>query len=113
MTLKEIAQQAGVSPSTVSMVLNGKGSVSADTRERLSRILADHGYEIRGKQKQERRRGIYFINFRSHANPAQESVGVLSTIVDAIAHEARRLGFELVMTDCNEGEYHSGRRASQ
>lgn len=102
MTLKELAKQAGVSPSTVSMVLNCKGSVSADTRERISRLLEEHGYEIRGEQKKERRRGIRFIKFANHAYLVQENAGFVSAIVDAIDHESRRLGFDLVMSACNK-----------
>ncbi|WP_327350562.1 LacI family DNA-binding transcriptional regulator [Streptomyces sp. NBC_01304] len=43
-TLSEIAAHAGVSVSTVSKVLNGRTDVSPTTRERIGRLLADHGY---------------------------------------------------------------------
>ena len=43
-TLSEIAARAGVSVSTVSKVLNGRTDVSPTTRERIGRLLADHGY---------------------------------------------------------------------
>lgn len=39
-----IAQLAGVSPPTVSKVLNGRGGVGAQTRERVESLLRDHGY---------------------------------------------------------------------
>jgi LacI family xylobiose transport system transcriptional regulator len=39
-----IAELAGVSPPTVSKVLNGRGGVGAQTRRRVEELLRDHGY---------------------------------------------------------------------
>lgn len=45
MTIKEIAQMAGVSISTVSKIMNHKdASISADTRERVLRIVKEFNY---------------------------------------------------------------------
>ena len=46
-TLNQLAGEAGVSLSTVSKVLNGRTDVSASTRERVERILDQHGYRRR------------------------------------------------------------------
>ena len=44
-TLKEIAQAAGVSMTTVSNVINGKlNRVSADTVERIQALISQSGY---------------------------------------------------------------------
>ncbi len=45
-SLTSIAAAAGVSVSTVSKVLNGRTDVAPQTRERLSRILRSHGYQV-------------------------------------------------------------------
>jgi DNA-binding LacI/PurR family transcriptional regulator len=45
-SLTDIAVAAGVSVSTVSKVLNGRSDVAPETRERLSRILRSHGYQV-------------------------------------------------------------------
>jgi LacI family transcriptional regulator len=45
-TIREIADQAGVSIATVSRVLNGRGDVAAETRESVARIIRDHGYTV-------------------------------------------------------------------
>lgn len=42
--LRDIAQKAGVSAATVSLVLNGKGSISEGTRSRVKRLMAESGY---------------------------------------------------------------------
>jgi DNA-binding LacI/PurR family transcriptional regulator len=43
-TLTEIAAEADISLSTVSKVLNGRGDVAAETRQRVSGLLRRHGY---------------------------------------------------------------------
>lgn len=43
-TMTVIAEQAAVSLSTVSKVLNGRKGVSAETRERVEQLLHEHGY---------------------------------------------------------------------
>jgi LacI family xylobiose transport system transcriptional regulator len=47
-TLAVIAEQASVSLSTVSKVLNGRRGVAAETRERVEQLLHRHGYLRRG-----------------------------------------------------------------
>src|SRR3954447_22914183 len=43
-TIREVAHAAGVSIATVSRVLNGRGDVSPETRELVSRVIREHGY---------------------------------------------------------------------
>jgi LacI family transcriptional regulator len=43
-TIRQIADQAGVSIATVSRVLNGRGDVSDDTRDLVSRVSRENGY---------------------------------------------------------------------
>ena len=43
-TIREVAEEAGVSIATVSRVLNARGDVSPETRELVSRIIRDRGY---------------------------------------------------------------------
>jgi len=43
-TLADVAQHAGVSASTVSYVLGGKRTISAPTRERVERSIAELGH---------------------------------------------------------------------
>ena len=51
MGIKEIAQQAGVSPATVSNVLNGRKNVSEETRQRVLTLCHEMGYDIDRKRK--------------------------------------------------------------
>jgi LacI family xylobiose transport system transcriptional regulator len=44
LTVATIARLAGVSPPTVSRVLNGRSGVAVDTRRRVEELLRQHGY---------------------------------------------------------------------
>src|SRR5512133_1173339 len=44
LTMRQIAEQAGVSIATVSRVLNGRGDVSDETRDLVSRVIRENGY---------------------------------------------------------------------
>src|SRR3954447_14886967 len=46
MTIREIADLAGVSIATVSRVLNGRDDVSDETRELVRRVVQEHGYTV-------------------------------------------------------------------
>ncbi|MBB5868292.1 LacI family transcriptional regulator [Allocatelliglobosispora scoriae] len=49
-TIAAIAEEAGVSVPTVSRVLNGQADVAPGTRERVERLLLDHGYQRRNNR---------------------------------------------------------------
>ena len=44
-TIKEIANLSGVSVSTVSNVINGKGKCSLETKEKIFQIMKEHNYQ--------------------------------------------------------------------
>ncbi|QTX06210.1 LacI family DNA-binding transcriptional regulator [Agromyces archimandritae] len=52
-TLASVADEAGVSLSTISKVLNGRADVSPDTRDRVERLLHERGYVRRGTGRAE------------------------------------------------------------
>jgi DNA-binding LacI/PurR family transcriptional regulator len=43
-TMRQVAERAGVSPKTVSDILKGVGSFRAETKERVHRVVAELGY---------------------------------------------------------------------
>jgi LacI family transcriptional regulator len=45
-TIRQIADLAGVSIATVSRVVNGRGDVSPETRELVQRVVREHGYSV-------------------------------------------------------------------
>jgi len=61
MGIKEIAEAAGVSPATVSNVLNGRKNVGEETRERILSICRDMNYDCsRSRKKTDMNRTILF-----------------------------------------------------
>ncbi|WP_061965009.1 LacI family DNA-binding transcriptional regulator [Demequina aurantiaca] len=52
-TIAEIAALAGVSAPTVSKVLNGRGGIAPETRDRIQELLAQNGYRRRGTTKRQ------------------------------------------------------------
>ncbi len=52
-TIAIIAKEAGVSPPTVSKVINGRSDVSLETRRRVERIIRDHGYTRPGRSNRQ------------------------------------------------------------
>ena len=60
-TLREIANHLGVSAATVSIVLNDKDGVSAETRKRVKEYLIEANYPIRTERKMKPKFPILFI----------------------------------------------------
>jgi len=61
-TLAMVAAEVGVSKATVSKVLNGRPDVGAETRARVERALADHGYvPVRRTPKRKRVRTVSLV----------------------------------------------------
>lgn len=60
LTLAAIAKVAGVSQTTVSKVINSYGDVAAETRERVERVIEEHGY-VSNHAQRIFRRGVHKI----------------------------------------------------
>jgi LacI family transcriptional regulator len=57
-TVAAVAKEAGVSISTVSLALNGKGSIPAETRQRVNEIAREMGYTHRNMPRHARKTGL-------------------------------------------------------
>ncbi|MBX3090147.1 MAG: LacI family DNA-binding transcriptional regulator [Cryobacterium sp.] len=90
-TLAELAQEAGVSLSTTSKVLNGRSDVSADTRARVEKLLAAHGYLRRNGE----RSGSGLIELVFHELESAWSMEIIRG-VESVAAEN---GMSVVLTE--------------
>ena len=94
MNLKEIAKAAGVSPSAVSLVLNGKSGVGVQKRAQVTQLLLSNGYSIAPRQSSERAKSICFLKFSRHGHLVNGNADFTARIMDAAEKECRRLGYE-------------------
>ena len=109
-TLKDVAASAGVSPATVSYVLNGKKSISPDTKERVERAVQALGYTMNAAART-----------LSNAQRSSKLIGVVvpqtengsrlmfqnnfySEVLGSIEFHARQRGYHVIIsaTDANE-----------
>ena len=103
MNLREIANLAGVSSATVSLVLNNKKGVGYAKRREIAQLLAENGYSIAQTSVSDRalNRNIRFLKYVAHTKLVNDNPGFVSTIIDAIESECRKNKYELVISNVN------------
>lgn len=100
-TVREIAEQAGVSPATVSLVINNKKGVSEKTRQRVRLVLEKNNYQVRYNKRQKNQYRLVLFKYRSHGMAVEENQGFIASIIDQIEQRCRRLSFNLVTHNCD------------
>lgn len=93
MNIRELAELAGVSPATVSLVLNDRPGVSQQTREKVLK-LAD-AYEYQGVKTFRNLKNILFLKYMKHGMIVEENAGFISAIMDSIENDCREEGYTL------------------
>jgi len=97
-TIKDVAERAGVTPSTVSRALNNRGRVSPETRERVLRAARELGYRpaMAGRGLAlGRTENLGFLTHHRHTlNPGSFYGGVLA----GVDSEARAHGFHVIFS---------------
>ena len=105
-TVREVARRAGVSPMTVSRVINGKGHVRPETRVAVQQVIAAVGFVPNGLARglSSRRTMVLGLIVPDVSNP------FYAPIARGTESVARRAGFHVIL--CNsegslayEGEY--------
>jgi DNA-binding LacI/PurR family transcriptional regulator len=96
MNIKEFARSIGVSPTTVSAVLTGKGRISDSTREMVRRKMIEHGFT---PNLNARRlvRGRSFLVALSHLDRRAASDLFTMQIARAIVQPLRSFGYDLML----------------
>jgi len=100
MTIREIAKKMGVSPSTVSCVLNNRPGVGDQRREYISEILIKNGYEIKPAAI-EQRGSILLVRYRSSDHLMDASDTFFTRIAEGIEATCRSLGYALNLSMAN------------
>lgn len=89
LTIKEIAKQCNVSPSTVSNILNGRTNVGEETRQRVLRYVEESGYQPN-----------YFAQ-----NIRKQSTRMLSIITEDLTTFGTNPIVEAIMAHCDDNNY--------
>lgn len=101
MTLKEIADKANVSVSTVSLVLNNKKGVSDKKRSAILKMLEEFYYPQQNKTDSHSGK-LIFIKYSRTGKLIEENEGFISVILDALGNECRREGYQLIYQYCHK-----------
>ena len=100
-TSQDVARLAGVSQSTVSYVLTGSRPISESTRLRVEDAIAKLGYHPNSGARTLRSRRSGVIGLMVPETGADD--GVLMVFIGAIAREARRHGYDILLVTAQEG----------
>jgi LacI family xylobiose transport system transcriptional regulator len=98
MTVATIAQLAGVSPPTVSKVLNGRSGVAAETRQRVETLLREHGYRRPDKVVRSACVEVVFYGLHSHL-----AIEVLRGVKQVAAEQNLAVGFTDAQREASAG----------
>lgn len=113
MNVREIARAAAVSPATVSLVLNGKPGVKADTRQRVAQLLSENGYEIRqtGTSKQTVR--LMFLRYcGTRHEQFDPRYDFFVEIMNGIEYQAAEYGFQLSIANADAASLEAAIRSA-
>lgn len=98
MTIRELAKMIGVSPATISIVMNGRKGVSDETRRKVLDAIELYQYTppIR---KSERFKSVLLMKYYKSGVFVEENQGFISMIIDSIEDQLRmeHLGMTLMV----------------
>ena len=100
--LRDIAARAGVSISTVSLVINDKPGVSDETRREVRSLLTEFGYRSSRRKTVDRSRTILFAVYDRSEIVASHNP-FFNAVLRGVEREARRNGYGLTVTYVREG----------
>ncbi len=99
-TIKDVAQEAGVSTQTVSRVMNNTSYVSSETRQRVEEVVEKLGYHPSTLARSLSQQRSYTLGIVTHG---LKYIGPSQTL-NGIADQADKLGYMLLMTELNSFE---------
>ncbi len=97
-TLKEVADAAGVSPATVSLVLNDRPGVGPETREKILQLAEQLGYAQRKSRQRASSRplAVRFLRIAKHGHIINPNHRVfIADYIDGLEREAKERDFRL------------------
>jgi DNA-binding LacI/PurR family transcriptional regulator len=95
-TMRDVANAAEVSLSTVSLVVNGKSGVSAERRERILETIKKLGYDMEGRIAVATETKVLGLLMES-LSEASRSDGFYTRVVSGIEETAYQLGYQMLL----------------
>ncbi|BDA83169.1 LacI family transcriptional regulator [Aureimonas sp. SA4125] len=104
-TLRQVAEQAGVSASTASLVINGKGEISEATRQRVLGAVKDLRYAPREpRSRPDIANTLCFLKIAKHGHTVnRDHSHFISDYIDGMSFEATRRDYSLQVVS-HDGE---------
>ena len=102
--IKDIAAKAGVSPATVSLVLNNKPGISEETRNAVIRVVQDLGYtrpKAHRTPPAEQQQNVQFIIYKKHGMVVADTP-FFAYVLEGVQIQARKYGFNLLISYIDE-----------
>ncbi len=105
MNIKTIAMQAGVSPATVSLVLNNKAGVSDERRREIQALLDLHGYVRKGSGKAGV--AVLLVKYLTHGTVVEHNGDFINQVLGGLEAEVDELKVKLTTRTIFGGNYDS------
>ena len=103
-TIQELARRLGVSSATVSMALNGRPGVNAETRKRVQALARELGYQGgRERENGGNRKSLCFFVYQRYGRVVADTQ-FFSQLIEAVEHTARNMGYGLSLLYCQGRE---------
>jgi LacI family transcriptional regulator len=107
-TAKELAMKLGLSPAAVSLALNGRPGVSAQTRERVLEAAMQLGYsKSEATQHFHTGKTICFIRYGAEVVNVAEHTSFSSFILQGVEARASELGYNTQVRYLSAGDVHN------
>jgi DNA-binding LacI/PurR family transcriptional regulator len=102
LTIKDIAKMAGVSQTAVSFVLNNREGVSAETREKIKKIIEQTGFSPNVHTRRLNLRKSFNINLAIRQNQSTLSNMFYMEILLGILSESKHYDYNIVLSDISD-----------
>lgn len=101
---KDLAELLGISPATVSLVLNNKPGISEATREKVINKIHELGYSNLLNRITSNGKNIGFIIYKRHGHIISESP-FFSLIIESIDNTAKKYGYNLMVMHVDKTKF--------
>ncbi|WP_226037093.1 LacI family DNA-binding transcriptional regulator [Aquibacillus saliphilus] len=103
LTIKDIARMAGVSPGTVSKVINNTGSISPKTISRVMKIIEDTGYKpsFSAKSLATKRSNLIGLIYAGEVN-VEFNHPFFNQVINAFKTAIGKLGYDILIFSNNQ-----------